>query len=445
MSESFPTILLQESLLISYESPPGIKQNLLRTYEGWDASYIARGGNARAQLLFVLAWFHAVVQERRTYLPQGWTKFYEFSFADLRSGADIIDNLFAKLTAGRPAGQDIDPAAFPWLSVWGLLKFAIYGGRIDNDHDVRVLVTYLRKFFAKDILSVGGAPATRKLTGGLELPATNAHADYMRLINRLPDEDMPVLFSLPENVEGAVQETQSAAVVVQLRKLAVSGSSLAKFDRDVWRAQLTPLLQLWERYSTKDNRALLQRPPRLAKKEEHYTPLEAFVVLENAKAYDLVQLVHAALSGLSAVVYSSGLLTADIASDGAALLAGQTPWRWARNWYGPSDPAAWITQISDRKHSLLSLLQRTDAGQLLAQPLVLGQLFTPKVCLNALRQQTARQTGKAIDTLKLVASWDPALLANAPLRVTVRRTHTFLRTHAGCCVARAPTALMLVQ
>ena len=45
----------------------------------------------RAQLLFVLAWFHAVVQERRKYIPHGWTKFYEFSPADLRASADIID------------------------------------------------------------------------------------------------------------------------------------------------------------------------------------------------------------------------------------------------------------------------------------------------------------------------------------------------------------------
>ncbi len=111
---------------MTFEAPPGLKKNLQRTYDGWTPDFVAAGPPLRAQLLFVLAWFHAVVQERRSYIPQarpllgaarlrvvracrasrlqrhgcacalpsprlqGWSKFYEFSFADLRGGADII-------------------------------------------------------------------------------------------------------------------------------------------------------------------------------------------------------------------------------------------------------------------------------------------------------------------------------------------------------------------
>ena len=57
---------------------------------------VSKGGPARAQLLFALAWLHALVQERRTYIPQGWTKFYEFSLGDLRSGIGVVD-LAAKI------------------------------------------------------------------------------------------------------------------------------------------------------------------------------------------------------------------------------------------------------------------------------------------------------------------------------------------------------------
>ena len=90
----FPPILLQSSLKVTYEAPPGVKRNLQRTYESWTTDYVEQGHSAvRAQALFALAWLHAVVQERRMLIPQGWSKFYEFSLSDLRAGASIIDRL----------------------------------------------------------------------------------------------------------------------------------------------------------------------------------------------------------------------------------------------------------------------------------------------------------------------------------------------------------------
>ena len=42
--------------------------------------------------------FHALVQERRTYIPQGWSKGYEFSYSDLKVALEIIDNLLRPFT-----------------------------------------------------------------------------------------------------------------------------------------------------------------------------------------------------------------------------------------------------------------------------------------------------------------------------------------------------------
>jgi dynein heavy chain 2 len=173
---------------VAFEAPPGVKKNLQRTYEGWSEGHLAAGGPVRAQLLFVLAWFHAIVQvrttwwrqtksaaviscdqqqplccgafcwcsgldpstsmtaylappppllvqERRAHVPAGWSKPYEFSLADLRSGADIIELACGE---GRQAGQAGRTAAVPWQYLHGLLESAIYGGRVDNAWDMRV-------------------------------------------------------------------------------------------------------------------------------------------------------------------------------------------------------------------------------------------------------------------------------------------------------------------
>lgn len=45
----------------------------------------------RARLYFLLAWFHAVVQERLHYSPLGWAKKYEFNESDLRMACDTLD------------------------------------------------------------------------------------------------------------------------------------------------------------------------------------------------------------------------------------------------------------------------------------------------------------------------------------------------------------------
>lgn len=40
-----------------------------------------------------------------------------------------------------------------WKTVRGLMVDAIYGGRVDNPHDMRVLATYLRRYFNSDVVS----------------------------------------------------------------------------------------------------------------------------------------------------------------------------------------------------------------------------------------------------------------------------------------------------
>ena len=55
---------------VTFEAPPGLKRNLQRTYAAWGPELLAAGTPLRAQLLFLLAWFHGIVQERRSFVPQ---------------------------------------------------------------------------------------------------------------------------------------------------------------------------------------------------------------------------------------------------------------------------------------------------------------------------------------------------------------------------------------
>jgi len=83
--------------------------------------------------MFVLAYFHAIISERRSYIPQGWSKFYEFSFADFIAALKISETI--KISNDSTAG---------YKTYMGLLESAIYGGRIDNMSDMNVLSAYLQ-------------------------------------------------------------------------------------------------------------------------------------------------------------------------------------------------------------------------------------------------------------------------------------------------------------
>ena len=69
VSNSTPSTHTQV-LQVSFEAPPGVKRNLQRTYDAWGSSLFSQASPLQAQLLFMLAWFHAIVQERRAYMPQ---------------------------------------------------------------------------------------------------------------------------------------------------------------------------------------------------------------------------------------------------------------------------------------------------------------------------------------------------------------------------------------
>ncbi|ESO93665.1 hypothetical protein LOTGIDRAFT_209197 [Lottia gigantea] len=387
----FPTILLQSSHKVTYEAPPGVKKNLLRSYETWTPEYISRGGSViRSQALFALTWFHAVVQERRMYIPQGWTKFYEFSLSDLRAGANIID----RLCSG--AGHDVQ-----WQFIHGLFEFAIYGGRVDNPFDMRVMVSYLKQFFDASVLSSQGKS---KRVGPLKIPSSTSYKDYIEAIEALPEFDKPSYFGLPENIERSAQRIISSAVISQLRILQRADVKASKFDKEVWANELGPILNLWKKLNQGSN--LIQQkltPP--SDKTGKQSPIVSFILLERYNSIRLVQTVHTSLSGLSKVIRGSQLLTSDTQNLAAALLNQETPISWLKSWDGPEDPVQYLRGLVNRAQSMQSWVERAEGGSLLRDTLDLSELFHPDTFLNALRQQTAREIGCSMDSLKFACSW----------------------------------------
>lgn len=133
----FPASLLQLCLKVTVEAPSGLKANMERSIGIWSSNK-TQSSILKMHSLFSVTWFHAIIQERRTYNPAGWAKFYEFSSADLGSAVRLID----KVEFG-------DVRILSMAQICGLLLEAIYGARIDNVFDMRTLKSYLSLYMQK--------------------------------------------------------------------------------------------------------------------------------------------------------------------------------------------------------------------------------------------------------------------------------------------------------
>ncbi|KAF4324411.1 hypothetical protein G195_002224 [Phytophthora kernoviae 00238/432] len=397
--DAFPLVLLEQSLKITFESPPGMKKNLQRTYAAWNPEFIAKGSSSRAQLLFLLAFFHALLQERRTYIPQGWTKFYEFSFGDFRAGSNIME-LACQTSGGGNSGID-------WQTLHGLMENAIYGGRIDNPYDLRVLRCNLTEYFGQDLLS-----GQKNLVRGVKLPQSAQHADFLDIIDRFPDIDAPAMFGLPDNIERSMQRSLSGQVISQLKALSSSEAEATAFDREKWRAQLGPLLETWGKLTTGFQLDGVALSASSGKNLQAMSPADAFVALENDYALNLTQEVNASLQALKKVIYGTGLLTPAIQAVAKAILKGAVPVEWAAQWEGNENVATWLRGLAIRKRALSEWQEAVAGGTLLTKGMDLSELLHPGTFLNALRQQSAREQKCSMDGMKLLSCWERECLGN---------------------------------
>ena len=266
---------------------------------------------------------------------------------------------------------------------------------------------------------------------GLEMitPSTNRQ-DYIKLIDSFEDVDTPSQFGLPLNVERSVQRAKSSAVISQLKKLARSmallgsGGSGNKFNREQWRTELGPLIELWDRL-IKSSRDVLDKPKKSRStnkgNDDKLLPLSQFVEMESSFAYDIVSLVDSNMKALKKVVFGSGLLTPQIQANGAALMANTIPRHWEKKWEGPEIPQPFLKAIVTKKIALSGWSKKMESLATSGNGVVnlnLSELFNPGTFLMALRQQTARVAKLPMDSLILSSSFGDEL-ERAPLPVKI--------------------------
>lgn len=191
----FPLGILQKSLKVVTEPPDGLKLNMRSSYSKIKQEELDECPHeAYAPLVYVLSFFHAVVQERRKYGKLGWNVSYDFNDSDF----DVSRRLLGMYLTKAHVNQD---EMIPWGSLRYLIGEAMYGGRVTDSFDRRILITYLEEYMGDFLFDYYQEFFFAKDGFEYKVPEPGPIESYTGTIDTLPLDNSPLVFGLHSNAE----------------------------------------------------------------------------------------------------------------------------------------------------------------------------------------------------------------------------------------------------
>ena len=383
-TDKFPIGILQRSLKVVSEPPNGLKLNLRATLtkisdEGLSDEVCPH--SAYPSLVYTLAFFHAVVQERRKYGKVGWNVPYDFNENDFRVCMDIIRTYLNKAVEN---GDE----KLPWGSLKYLVGEVMYGGRAIDSFDRRVLRTYMDEFMG-DFIFDTFQPFHFFVNEDVDyvIPNATTRQDFLDYVETLPLANGPDVFGLHPNAEIGYFTDMAQRIWGQLVELQPqTGSGGGGVSREEHIAQ-----------TARDIQAKLPEPFDLERVKRNLSeprkPTDVVLLQELERWNVLVTTMSRSLTNLLRALAGEVGMSNSLDELAQALFNGQLPGMWRK--LAPDTLKKlgdWMTHFEARHAQYESWV---EAGE----PTVmwLSGLHIPESYLTALVQTTCRQNKWALD------------------------------------------------
>lgn len=144
---------------------------------------------------------------------------------------------------------NLPPEKVPWDALGTLLSQCIYGGKIDNEFDQRLLGSFLSKLFTPrsfeaDFPLVSGQGATSNKEDRIVMPEGIRRDQFLQWIEALSDRQHPGWLGLPNNAEKVLLTTRGTDLAAKLLKMQLledddedEAAYTARDDREAAEAQ----------------------------------------------------------------------------------------------------------------------------------------------------------------------------------------------------------------
>jgi dynein heavy chain 1 len=419
---ALPVNLLRMCDIFVFESPSGVRASMLRSFEAVTSERMNKTPVERARLYLLLAWFHAMVQERLRFVPVGWSKSYEFSQSDFRCASDVIDLWVNNVGENR---AHVAPDQMPWTALRTTLRESVYGGRVDNEFDLELMNSLLDNIFTPESYQITFTLVKNDAEEeSLRISEGKTKEQFLLWIQNLPNTNPPSWLGLPRSAETRLLITNGKKIFRNLQLLqdvygpedsssslnqeqeqmvlgTASVSSSGVDARPEWVQELDGRVTQWLS-------AIPSSLPSLSSDAEKFgNPIFRCLFREIELVQELVKQVQGLLMKVQAVCKYTLKPTHDIREVMRVLRRDQIPDEWQALYHTSKELTLteWIQDFALRIMQLTGLKEKSPDQVLeVEEGIWLGGLFSPEAFVTAVRQHAAAKLNCSLDKLQLYAS-----------------------------------------
>ncbi|CAH1159888.1 unnamed protein product [Phaedon cochleariae] len=380
-SPKFPVTLLQKGVKMTNEPPTGLQNNLLKSYLNDPVKnpefFEGCVGHEEmfSRLLYGLAFFHACIQERRTFGPLGWNIPYGFNDSDFDISVQQVQMF-------------INESEDPYEALSYLIGECNYGGRVTDDWDRRLIVTVLADYLNPQVVanksySFSDAGTCYGLPEKIEYNAYIAH------INSLPGVHPPEVFGLHTNA-GITRDLQNSNMLLNSVLKAygeTSSGGVGETDKFIMIMCTDMLSKLPKPFDLEIAHAKFP--------VEYTESMNTVLVQEMERFNKLLRVIRATIVNMQKAIEGLVAMSPAIEAFSSSLLLGRIPSSWA----GVSYPS--LKNLSNYVSDFISRIEFLQTWFRQGKPMtywVSGFFFT-QAFLTGVKQNFARKYTIPIDKL----------------------------------------------
>jgi dynein heavy chain len=389
-TDAFPLGILQRSLKVVTEPPEGLKLNMKQSYAKIsDQDLEACDHWAFKPLMYVLAFFHAIMQDRRKFGRIGWNVPYDFNESDMLVSARLLTLYLQKAHDNKEI--------IPWETLRYLIGDAMYGGRVTDDYDRRMMQVYLLEYMGDFLFDDNVTFFFSRSGFDYSIDRTGNAASYQAKILTLPISQSPSVFGLHPNAEITYYSNSYKSMATGLMAMQVgSASDSGGISREDYISKTATGIQ--KKIPDEELKFIKDGVP---------TPSEVVLTQEIERYNRLSSLMYQNLGDLKKALKGEIGMTPLLDEIGTSLFNGQLAPTWTKRAPQTEKPlGSWMEHYVRRYNQYNDWTNKGDP-----KVFWMSGLHIPESLLSALVQASCRRRGWALDKSTLyteITKWrDP--------------------------------------